>query len=191
MEIPPLQQLNHQPELVDENGDCEEDIDYRGLFTVSADDDELNAAAEKKKSKAKKKGSHIASAEIMRKMYAVMKSFDQFIQFTPNLNEKMMSCNDLLLVYIRNVEFTAKQGGTQKMERLPDGRQEATILCRSEKHLVKMMKVLIPAIRARKLGDTRFVYLFTCEFVFTMNGSNVIDDYIKELENERRRQEDN
>ena len=54
----------------------------------------------------------------MRRIYSVMRSIDRFIQFTPNSNQEMMNCNDLFLVYVRNVELTSKQGGVKKLNNL-------------------------------------------------------------------------
>ena len=53
----------------------------------------------------------------MRRIYSVMRSIDRFIQFTPNSNQEMI-CNDLFLVYVRNVELTSKQGGVKKLNNL-------------------------------------------------------------------------
>ena len=94
--------------------------------------------------------------------------------------------NDLFLVHVRNVKMTKKEGGTQVIERLPDERQIATVVCRSEGHFKQMLRVLIPAIRARDLGDERFLHSFQCEYAFTMNGgTDAIERCIKTLEDDR------
>ena len=171
-----------QPNVINRE-DEEEEIGYRGLFSQDIDDEATEIQRGSKTAKAKKMGSHIACTKTMNKIYSAMKSIGSFIQFTENSNEVMMNCNDMFLVYVRNVELTSKEGGVQPIKRLGGSRQIATVVCRSEAHFKKMLRVFIPAIRARELGDEKFIDIFDCEYVFPINdGANAIEGYIAKLE---------
>ena len=68
---------------------------------------------------------------------------DRFIKDTNSSNAIMDSCNDLLLVHVRNVCQTPNKSGYAKFQSLEDEKTIVSIFARSKGHCIKMIRALI------------------------------------------------
>ena len=169
----------------------------QGIFSMTSnfEEEEQNKNRNSGDLVDQKQESHIASAEIMRKIVGTMKSVAKFTKSTKQSNRVMTQCNDIFLVNVRNVKMTSKQGGERKLCPLENNTHIVTIVSRSRGHFIKMMKSMLKSIRKFESGDENYNN-YECNYIFTMdengdenNGENSIKKYMESIDDERNKYE--
>jgi hypothetical protein len=157
----------------------------QGLFASGSDHTNHNNNSITPTSLGSKKATHIAGTEVMKKIFASMKSTAKFFSFTPLSNSYNSNCNDIFLCHVRNVKLTSQVGGDKKVHSLDCNKNIVTILSRSHGHFTRMFKALVMAVRAKEFGDGRFSNEYECKYVFTVEDGGGLDEFMRNIEKER------
>jgi len=120
----------------------------------------------------------------MKKIKAVLNAMAVFISVTHTLlNSNSDLCNDLLLVYARNVELTSTKPGQQPHVKLD--RTKITLIGRNKDHCSRIMRHMVRGIRSKEYHDERFVNDYDTEYVFIDDKNNAITSFWNKLMRER------
>lgn len=119
----------------------------------------------------------------MEKIYATFRTWRRFVDGTKCSNAAMESCNDLLIVHVRNIAMTSMKAGYAKFENLENNKTIVTILGRSKGHSIKMIRALIDAqANVMEGGDEAF----ECVYVCPMEEENAVENHISKLKKEKK-----
>jgi hypothetical protein len=175
-----FQRLASERQIDEETNIASSSSHADGIFTQAVTLDGENEAQTKKD----KNLNHIAGKKVMDKIKAVLNAMAAFVSFTQILfSSKSDLCNDLLLVYARNVELTSTKSGHQLHKKLD--RIKITFIGRNHDHCSRILRHMLKGIRGTIYQDEKFVDEYETEFVYIDNKNNAMKEFIDRLDRER------
>jgi len=122
----------------------------------------VNSNVKTKASSAKAKSKHIASAPVLKRLIALLDAHVNFIDASPLGDEQLDNTNDILLVNVRNVAWTGKEGGITHIQTSPEKKWIVAIFGPSELHAKRLFVYLV---KAHASNDKLDIYPGNYEFI--------------------------
>jgi len=147
----------------------------------------LNGNGSTKESSGKCKSKHIASALVLRKLNALLEAHVNFTEASPLGDEQLDNINDILLVHMRNVAWTGKEGGITQIRTLPNKKWIVAIFGRSQLHAKRLF---VHLVKAHASNDNPDIFPGNYKFRFvcgdgTCSLKESVAAYKDEIEQER------